>query len=113
MENVYYLGHPGDEVIKGKQLDKLMLAPDGVIITWENFLFYSSAFLYKVVLFFNPSVPLLTFLFICLCYSRRFSLRCFSEVFPLATAGTWGRFLPLPLGGACSELHPPQLRWVV
>ncbi|MFH1876308.1 MAG: STT3 domain-containing protein [Candidatus Omnitrophota bacterium] len=61
-ENVVYQGYPGDEIRDGKQFDVLMLAPEGLSMPWGNFLFYLSAFLYKVFLFFK-FVPLFTFLF--------------------------------------------------
>lgn len=62
VDNVVNLGHPGDEVIGGRQWDLFMLAPSGFFINWEHFLFYTSAFLYKVFCIFNP-VPLFNFLF--------------------------------------------------
>ena len=62
VENLVNLGHPGDKVIDGKQFDELMLAPQGYYLNWESFLFYFSAFLYKVFSLFK-SVPLFTFLF--------------------------------------------------
>ncbi|MBN1913257.1 MAG: hypothetical protein JW788_02540 [Candidatus Omnitrophica bacterium] len=62
VDNVLRLGHPGDIVSEGRQIDTLMLAPSGGGITWSHFLFYLSAFLYKVFSFFK-NVPLNTFLF--------------------------------------------------
>jgi asparagine N-glycosylation enzyme membrane subunit Stt3 len=62
VENVLRLGHPGDEIVNGKQLDTFMLAPSGMFMLWDNFLYYFSAFLYRVFALFNP-IPLRTFLF--------------------------------------------------
>ena len=62
VENVVRYGHPGDEVIGGRQFDNLMLSPSGSYLPWDQFLFYSSAFLYKLFSIFKP-VPLFTFLF--------------------------------------------------
>jgi len=62
VENVFLRGYPGDMVIKGKQFDRLMLSPSGMQLSWDNFLYYFSAYLYKIFLFFKY-VPLFTFLF--------------------------------------------------
>ncbi len=62
VENIVYLGHPGDEIREGKQFDKFMLAPLGIYLHWDNFLFYFSAFLYKIFSFFK-FVPIYTFTF--------------------------------------------------
>lgn len=62
VENILKYGRPGDEVIAGAQWDAYMLAPLGSYLHWDNFLFYFSAYLYKVFAIFNP-VPLFTFLF--------------------------------------------------
>jgi len=62
VENVLKYGHPGDEVIAGKQWDMFMLAPAGAFINWEQFLFYFSASLYKIFSLFKH-VPLFTFCF--------------------------------------------------
>ncbi|MCM8787784.1 MAG: dolichyl-diphosphooligosaccharide--protein glycosyltransferase subunit STT3 [Candidatus Omnitrophica bacterium] len=62
VKNVYELGHPGDEVIDGKQFDKFMLAPQGVYLHFDNFLFYFSSFLYKIFSFFKY-IHLFKFLF--------------------------------------------------
>lgn len=63
VDNVVRLGHPGDEVIEGKQFDTYMLSPDGQYMSWGSFLFYFSAFLYKVFNFFRPT-NLFNFLFL-------------------------------------------------
>ena len=60
--NTVRFGHPGDEVVNGKQFDKLMIYPIGFRLPWDQFLFYFSALLYKIFFIFNP-VPLFTFLF--------------------------------------------------
>src|SRR3989338_7950587 len=62
VENVLKYGHPGDEVIGGRQWDMFMLAPLGFFPEWQQFLFYGSAFLYKVFSLFKP-VALFTFCF--------------------------------------------------
>ncbi|MGD0337120.1 MAG: STT3 domain-containing protein [Candidatus Omnitrophota bacterium] len=62
VENVLLHGYPGDLLKDGKSLDMLMLAPFGSYIGWNNFLYYASAYLYKVFRVFKP-VPLFTFLF--------------------------------------------------
>ncbi len=61
-ENVFHSGHVGDKVVDGKELNSFMLAPSGSYISWNNFLFYFSSFLYKVFSFINPA-PLFNFLF--------------------------------------------------
>jgi dolichyl-diphosphooligosaccharide--protein glycosyltransferase len=65
VDNVVRFGHPGDEVIYGEQWDLLMLAPLGFYLHWDQFLFYLSAFFYKVYKYFAvfKPVPLFTFLF--------------------------------------------------
>lgn len=62
VDNVRRLGHPGDILLNGRQFDTLMFAPAGFPLRSYNFLFYSSAFLYKGFLLFKQ-VPLYTFLF--------------------------------------------------
>ena len=62
VENVLLLGYPGDRKEHGKSLDMLMLVPTGFRIGWNQFLYYISAFLYKVFCIFKP-VPLFAFLF--------------------------------------------------
>lgn len=62
VDNVVHLGRPGDEVVYDKQWDLMMLAPSGRFMAWDQFLFYSSAFLYKLFILVKQ-VPLLTFLF--------------------------------------------------
>jgi len=63
VENICNYGHPGDVVVKGKQRDMLMLAPNGEdLLGWNRFLFYSSAFLYKTVRLFGD-IRLFAFLF--------------------------------------------------
>ncbi|MDD4939648.1 MAG: STT3 domain-containing protein [Candidatus Omnitrophica bacterium] len=62
VDNVIRHGYPGDEKVYGKQLDLFMLAPKGMYLFWDQFLFYFSAFLYKLFSLFTR-VPLFTFLF--------------------------------------------------
>lgn len=60
--NVISLGHPGDIVKNGRQMDMLMLAPFGMPLRWSNFLYYFSASLYKGFVLIHP-VSLNAFLF--------------------------------------------------
>lgn len=62
VENVLRLGHPGDRIVDKKQFDSLMFAPSGGFLPWNTFLFYLSAFLYKLFSLFKP-IPLFPFLF--------------------------------------------------
>ena len=62
VDNVIRYGYPGDEIIYSAQWDRLMLAPNGFYMLWDQFLFYLSAFLYKFFSIFK-SVELFTFLF--------------------------------------------------
>ena len=62
-ENVYRFGHPWDTIVNGKQIDSLMLAPDGGEVVSYSFLFYLSTWLYKAFSCVNNSVPIATFLF--------------------------------------------------
>ncbi|MCM8792537.1 MAG: hypothetical protein NC826_05310 [Candidatus Omnitrophica bacterium] len=62
VENVLKHGYPGDEIVYGEQRDLYMTAPLGFIMLWDRFLFYLSAFLYKIFSFFKP-LPLFRFLF--------------------------------------------------
>lgn len=62
VKNVLKLGHPGDKVLDGAQWDMYMLAPTGWKILWDNFLYYISAFLYRVFCLFHK-IALLKFLF--------------------------------------------------
>lgn len=61
-ENILLRARPGDITVNNKELDTLSLAPQGAQLIWANFLFYSSAFLYKIFSLVNP-VPLYAFLF--------------------------------------------------
>jgi len=62
VDNVLKYGHPGDEIKGGFQQDNLTLAPNGRSLAYNQFLFYFSAFLYKIFSRIKP-VPLFTFLF--------------------------------------------------
>ena len=62
-ENVYLFGHPGDTVVNGKQIDRLMLAPDGGEVVSYQFLFYLSAWFYKAFSSVNNFLPISIFLF--------------------------------------------------
>ncbi|MCM8783001.1 MAG: hypothetical protein NC909_01195, partial [Candidatus Omnitrophica bacterium] len=62
VENVLKHGYPGDELVYGEQRDLYMTAPLGFTMLWDRFLFYLSAFFYKIFSFFKP-VALFRFLF--------------------------------------------------
>jgi len=62
VDNIVRLGHPGDEVVDGKQLDKLMLSPFGYYLEGDNLLYYLPVLPYKLFCLFKP-VPIFTFLF--------------------------------------------------
>lgn len=62
VENVVRRGRPGDETLFGKEWDRLMLAPNGYYLQWQQFLYYFSAYLYKFFTLFRP-VELYRFLF--------------------------------------------------
>lgn len=62
VENVIKRGRSGDETLFGKEWDRLMLAPNGYFIQWQQFLYYFSAYLYKFFTLFRP-VELYRFLF--------------------------------------------------
>ncbi|MBU1122037.1 MAG: dolichyl-diphosphooligosaccharide--protein glycosyltransferase subunit STT3 [Candidatus Omnitrophica bacterium] len=61
--NVLENGHPGDETRDGKAYDTYMLAPIGRAAPSEQFLFYSSAYLYTLFNTFYKGINLQTFLF--------------------------------------------------
>jgi hypothetical protein len=75
VDNVIKLGHPGDEVINGRQWDKLMLAPLGRDMLWNQLLFYLSAYMYNIFCLF-AKVPLFRFLF----YLPIFFSLCFTAL---------------------------------
>lgn len=62
VDNLLKFGHPGDEVIYDKQWDRLMLAPNGMYLKWEQHLYYLTAFLYKAFSIVK-NVPFFTFAF--------------------------------------------------
>lgn len=62
-ENVLKYGHPGDKKIGKDSYDTYMLAPKGTKIFYAQFLFYFSAFFYKIFSFFRQGVELSRFLF--------------------------------------------------
>ena len=62
VDNIVIHGYPGDTIVDGKQFDTYMLAPNGCPLGWDNFLYYSTAFLYGVFCAFK-FVPLRTFCF--------------------------------------------------
>ena len=62
VDNVLKLGHPGDETKGEFQKDNLTQAPAGGYLSYNQFLFYLSAFLYKTFSLIKK-VPLFTFLF--------------------------------------------------
>lgn len=62
VNNVVKWGHPGDEIIGGKEWDRMMLAPLGMFMHWEKALFYYAAYPYKLFNIIKP-MPLFKFLF--------------------------------------------------
>ncbi|MDI6758506.1 MAG: STT3 domain-containing protein [Candidatus Omnitrophota bacterium] len=62
VDNISKFGRPGDKIVNDKQWDNLMLAPGGTPVAWNQFLYYLSAFLYKLFSLIK-AVPLNTFLF--------------------------------------------------
>ncbi|MCM8800005.1 MAG: dolichyl-diphosphooligosaccharide--protein glycosyltransferase subunit STT3 [Candidatus Omnitrophica bacterium] len=62
VENVLKHGYPGDEIVYNEQRDIYMTAPLGFTMLWDKFLFYFSAFLYKIFSLFKET-PLFRFLF--------------------------------------------------
>lgn len=62
-ENVLKNGHPGDKKLAGKSYDTRTLAPKGIKMFYVNFLYYCSAFLYKIFSFFFSGIFSQTFLF--------------------------------------------------
>lgn len=63
VENVLKYGRPWDVRRDGRPYDTLMLFPDGSEIGWNDFLFYSSAGLYRLAQVFVHDLPLQQFLF--------------------------------------------------
>jgi hypothetical protein len=102
VENVVKLGHPGDEVIKGRQFDTYMLSPDGQFLSWGSFLFYFSAILYKVFNFFRPT-NLFNFVFLLpLFFMYLFAYRIGGHICAVVSAlfvGTAPIFLPRSCAG--------------
>lgn len=90
VDNILRLGHPGDKVVSGRQLDTFMLAPKGSYLAWNHFLFYFSAFLYKLFSLIK-TVPLLTFLF----YLPLFFITIFILVLYLFCYYRWGNMVAL------------------
>jgi asparagine N-glycosylation enzyme membrane subunit Stt3 len=62
VENVLKHGYPGDKIVNAKQWDTFMFAPSGTATAWNDFLYYFSAFLYKIFSLFK-NVALFHFLF--------------------------------------------------
>lgn len=85
VDNVLKHGYPGDKIVKGRQFDSLMLAPSGMNLHWNNFLFYISSFLYKIFSLIKP-VPLFTFLF----YLPLFLIGLFIIILYLFCLRYWG-----------------------
>lgn len=76
-ENVVRNGHPGDRWVNGKSFDSLMLAPNGIEIFYFRFLFYLSAFLYRITNFFISALSVQAFLF----FVPVFYAVCFLTIF--------------------------------
>jgi hypothetical protein len=88
VDNILRLGRVGDKVTNGKQFDTLMFAPTGSYIPWNHFLFYLSAYLYKIFSLFKQ-VPLFTFLF----YLPLFFIAIFTILFYLFCFYRWGNLV--------------------
>ena len=91
-ENVYRFGYPGDTIVNGKQIDRLMLAPEGGEVVSYHFLFYLSAWLYKAFSCVNSSLPISIFLF----YLPLFFVAVFlvaMYLFCLSRIGNLGAFI--------------------
>jgi dolichyl-diphosphooligosaccharide--protein glycosyltransferase len=108
-ENVCRLGHPGDKVVNGQQIDSLTLAPGGSALSWSQFLFYFSAWLYKIFSFVFNSVPVYQFVF----YLPLVFITIFLIVLYLFCFYRWGNlgatitclfvgFSPLFVGRSCA-----------
>jgi dolichyl-diphosphooligosaccharide--protein glycosyltransferase len=96
VDNVLKKGHPGDKIVNGRQFDSLMLAPSGMKLLWNNFLFYFSVFLYKIFSLIK-SAPLFTFLF----YLPLFFIPLFIITLYLFCLRYWGNICAIT---ACSFL---------
>jgi len=104
VENVVRYGHPGDEVVNGRQFDNLMLSPLGAHVPWDQFLFYSSAFLYNLFCIFKQ-VPLFAFLF----YLPLFFVTIFIVVlyfFSRSLTGSLGAIISCLYIGLCPIFIP-------
>ncbi|MCX5715058.1 MAG: hypothetical protein NT033_09760, partial [Candidatus Omnitrophica bacterium] len=84
-QNILLFGHPGDKLMRGYNLDNLMLAPSGGIIMWNQFLFWLSAFIYRIFCLFHP-VALFAFLF----YLPLFYTAIFLVLLYLVISRYWG-----------------------
>lgn len=62
-QNVVDHGHPGDEIRNGIWYDTYMLAPHGRNMPGDQLHAYFEAYLYKLIRFFNPEIPLTTVAF--------------------------------------------------
>jgi dolichyl-diphosphooligosaccharide--protein glycosyltransferase len=60
-KNIVDHGYPGDIKKDGISWDTLMTAPHGCQVTTHQFLFYSTAWLYKLYCFFLPDISIQTF----------------------------------------------------
>ncbi len=66
VKNFESIGKVGDKVIKGVEYDSFMLAPEGMeagVSLHKNFHVYLSAFLFKIIKFFNRDIALTHFVF--------------------------------------------------
>jgi len=63
VNNVLENGHPGDRIVDGRSYNDYMYAPVGRYEISDMFHAYFSAYLYKIVSFFNPSLPVKNFFF--------------------------------------------------
>ena len=63
VNNVVEDGHPGDKLVDNKPYNTYMYAPVGRFIPYDMFHAYFSAYLYKILSFFNPKLPVKNFFF--------------------------------------------------
>lgn len=83
VENVLDLGHPGDEVRNGRQYDTFMLSPQGDYLNWDDFLYYFTAWIYRIFSFFKKMTLLHFAFYLPLFFAALFSVVLFLFSFEL------------------------------
>ena len=83
--NVLRHGYPGDKIVNAKQWYTFVFAPSGTALAWNSFLYYLSAFLYKIFSLFK-NVTLFHFLF----YLPLFFILIFITLLYLFCFYRWG-----------------------